>query len=265
MADSLLNLDLLIDFVELLVWTGQLSDERPTSAIIIGTAGGGKTSVIEALESDWSVYLTDFTARDLSPIMKGSNKVTHVLLADMLSIFGHKSQTVKLSMRLISQMTGETISHDPFTGERVAPRQLGLITAIPPADYRKNKKQIEEGGFGTRFLKIRYSYSEKTIAKIHQHIERNGYAPMLIKKKVIKKRDERGKLRIKIPFPLARKIRLFMDLIETSDDLRFRIHRHLRALVKASARRRGRMTASQSDFEIIKKYYEFLNAEGKEI
>jgi hypothetical protein len=260
MPESLYQLNALNDFLRLLVWTGQLADERPVSAIVIAPAGTGKTTLLESVKCEQAEFVGDLTSRPISTLVKGSDKITHILLGDMLSIFGHKTATVKLTMRLISQMTGEKLLHDPFTGESIKPRSLGLITAIPPKDYAKEKKRIEDGGFLTRFIEIRYSYKTSTIAAIHRWIQQNKYTepvkPFFLAMP--------GQQVITINKELSDEIKDF-GLSLKHDPIGFRIHRHLRALVKASARRNNLPVARHQDLEIVKSYCDFFSSQGREI
>lgn len=264
MAENLIAIAVLRDFIQLLIWTGQLLDERPASAIIIAPPGSGKTSLLETLECDQATFVGDLTARPLSGLARSSDKLTHILLGDMLSIFGHKSSTVDLTMRLISQLTGEKLKQDPWSGAEIPPRMLGLITAIPPEDMKSRKihKQVYGGGFATRFLIARYSYKQSTIEEIHQFIKDNGYAsgnglkPFFI--------AGPGKLVVTIPEKLAERIRA-MSLLMKTDPLGFRAHRHIRALVKAAARREGKLTVEKRHLAIVQAYAEFFEKAGKEL
>lgn len=264
MAEALLQLSLLQDFIKLMVWTGQLPDERPLSAIIVAPAGSGKTSILESVSCEQAVFAGDLTARSLSGIIneKTNNAVTHILLGDMLSLFGHKSSTVNLTLRLISQMTGEKLLHDPWTGVAVQPRMVGLITGIPPRDFEKHTRHIMEGGFASRFLVVKYTYRASTIAAIHRFISENRYSqngtakPFTI--------DTPGKYIVDVNKEISEKIK-DLGMALKKDPLGFRAHRHLRALVKAEARRNKRNFVKQEDFEKVQSYCDFFSKEGKEI
>lgn len=262
MAESLHQLAVLMDFVKLLIWTGQLSDERPVSAIIVAPPGSGKTTTLESLQCEQCEFVGDLTARPLSGIVKSKESLTHILLGDMLSLFGHKETTVKLTLRLVSQMTGEKIMHDPWSGEAIKPRMLGLITAIPPEDLAKRaiEKHIKSGGFASRFLIARYSYKKATIRDIHKFISENRYSSITQDSFVMK---NPGKQEVKIPASIAILIKEFGISIK-EDDLGFRVHRHLRSLVKAQARRNARTVCTEDDFKIVEAYCDFFTGE-KEI
>lgn len=262
MAESLHQLSVLMDFVKLLIWTGQLTDERPVSAIIVAPAGSGKTTTLESLQCEQTEFVGDLTARPLSGIVKGNDKITHILLGDMLSLFGHKETTVKLTLRLVSQMTGEKIMHDPWSGDAIPPRMLGLITAIPPEELKKKSigKHINSGGFASRFLIIRYNYKAATIRDIHKFIAENKYANVSPRPFAM---QNPGKQEIKITPAISQMIKEFGMTIK-EDELGFRVHRHLRSLVKAQARRNGRIVCTEEDFKLIESYCDFFTGE-KEI
>lgn len=262
MAENLLQLTVLLDFVKLMIWTGQLPDERPVSAIIVAPAGSGKTTMLENLQCEQAPFLGDLTARPLAGIVSGSDKVTHILLGDMLSLFGHKESTVKLTLRLVSQMTGEKILHDPWTGKEIPPRMIGLITAIPPIDFEKQRRHVKTGGFASRFLVIKYSYKASTVASIHRFISENRYAlessfkPFII--------PNPGKYIVDVNQKISEQIK-DLGMMLKDDPLGFRAHRHLRSLVKAEARRNNRNFVKQEDFERVQTYCDFFSREGKEI
>jgi hypothetical protein len=261
MPESLFQLGPLNDFIQLIIWTGQVEGERPVSAIVIAPAGTGKTTLLEGLKCPQAEFVGDLTSRPLSGLVKDAKEMTHILLGDMLSMFGHKSSTVKLTMRLVSQMTGEALLHDPWTGQPLPePRKLGLITAIPPKDYEREKQKIADGGFGSRFILIRYTYKPSTIASIHRWIQDNKYSkpgkPFSL--------PNPGRWDIKIPKPVDESIKEFALSLKR-DKVGFRIHRHLRSLVKAAARRRQSNSASIKDLNLVKSYCDFFSSQGKEI
>lgn len=260
MGESLYQLGAISDFVRLLIWTGQLEDERPISAIIVAPAGAGKTSVLVENQCAQAKFEGDFTARTATQILR-DDKITHILLGDMLSLFAHKASTVKLSMSVISKMTGEKLEKDPFTGEQINPKMLGLITAIPPQDFGKHTKHINPGGFASRFMIIKYNYKASTKAAIHRFIAENAYAKNFEKPFII---SNPNKIVVTIPAKISELIKDFSQQIQR-DPLGFRAHRHLRALVKAQARRSGRNEVKPEDFKLIESYCDFFTTQGKDI
>lgn len=262
LGESLYKLEELNDFIKLILWTGQLKEERPCSVIVIAPPGSGKTTLLENLKCDFAEFVGDLTARSLHGLLKNKN-ATHILLGDMLSLFGHKSSTVDLTLRLLSQMTGEDIRHDPWTGEPIEPRKIGFITAIPPDDFNnpRNKAKIASGGLFTRFMIVRFNYKPSTISSIHHFIARDGYVNNSSKPFMI---PNPGRWSIKIPNEISDEIEQYALVIK-KDPLGFRAARNLRALVRAAARRTGNTTVGQKDFDLVKSYCDFFTKEGKDI
>lgn len=256
-------MNLLFDFLKLVIWTGQLPDERPASCLIVAPAGAGKTTVLGSLQCEQAMFITDLTSRGLGPIVTGSDKITHLLLGDFLSIFGHRDSTVKLTLQTVARLTGESLEVNPWSGAAMPPRQMGLITAIPPEDFEKRNisKHFNSGGFASRFIVIRYSYKPSTVAAIHRFIAANKYSENGAKPF---KLDNPGKWRVDVPARISSMIKDFGQTI-MQDELGFRVHRHLRSLVKADARRNSEKVVRMTHFERVQSYCEFFTNEGKAI
>src|SRR4051812_19050856 len=96
--ERLTQIEPLLSLLKLLIWTGQLDDERPASALIVAPAGGGKTSSFEYISCPQAKFEGDLTARTMKDIFQEKYKeVTHILLGDLLAMFGHKKSTVELT------------------------------------------------------------------------------------------------------------------------------------------------------------------------
>ena len=263
MSETLLQMHVLMDFLKLIIWTGQLIDERPISCVIVAPVGSGKTTVLQSLVCKETAFMTDLTSRPLSVIVTGPDEVTHILLGDFLSVFGHKESTVKLTLQTIARLTGETLELDPFGGRPIKPRQMGLITAIPPEEFNGKtiSKHFNHGGFASRFVVLKYSYKASTIAAIHRYIAANKYAENGFKPFIM---ANTGKTIVSISSKISDLIKDFgMNLKQ--DELGFRVHRHLRALVKAEARRNCQSNVTMAHFERVQSYCEFFTSEGKAI
>jgi hypothetical protein len=264
MSTPLIKLEPLDRFLKLILWTGQLKDERPVSAIIIGPKGGGKTSSLEKVQCNVAIFVGDLTARTMKVQILPKPEATHILLGDLLSLFGHKKSTVDLSQQIIAKLTGESLTEDPWTGDTLKePRSVGLITAIPPEDFNSKRKQIEKGGWSSRFLILKYRYSSLTRSKVHTFLQHNGYGKVS-KEKPLVFQVKGGKKIVKIPSSIALKINTLADGLK-HDPLGFRAHRHLRALVKASALSRGSLVCSTKDFTAIESLRNFFSEEGEAV
>lgn len=258
----MVGLESLVDFISLTMWSGSVQGERPVSLILVAPPGAGKTSLLEKFVGETAVFVSDLTSRELSQILKDNPKATHILLGDMLSLFGHKSSVVRLTCRMISGLTGESLKTDSFTGQSTGTtgRQMGLITAIPPEDLdsRAIQSQLVAGGFATRFVILRYSYAPNTIRKIHDYIRADRYT----KARIEPFRIDPEKLSVHISPTIAHRIQDLAMTLKT-DSLGTRIHHHLRALVKAHARRRKSTHADEKDFKALEDHSAFFRLDGK--
>ncbi len=258
---GLVGLEPVLEVVKTILWTGQIHGERPASAIICAPVGSGKTSALEKIECETSKFLSDFTSREARDVLR-NDKLTHIMIGDLLSVLNHKSGTVKLSLSFLSKMTGDKVTLDPWEGNDIAPRRMGVITAIPPSElYSPRMKSILwSTGFASRFIIIRYNYTPATIKRIHDYIKSDAYT----KTKPFVMSIERGAFEIHISPQLSESIRLLSGKLK-NDPIGARVHHHLRALVKARARMRHSNTADQSDFDTIESIVDFFTEEGRTI
>lgn len=260
---NMIGLEPLYDFVELCLWTGAVKGERPVSAILVAAPGGGKTSVLQAMNCEAAPFVTDLTSREISATLRSHPNATHMLLSDMMNLFSHRKSTTMLACAMLSSLTGDSLRTDSFSGDKVADRQLGLITAIPTNDIAKRqvKQHLSSAGFATRFMILRYTYSPDTVLKIHEYIRSDAYSrPGVTSRLEIPPQKEP----IEISPEMAMEIQLLAITIKSEEDvIGTRIHHHLRALVKARARRDGRSAANSEDIEAIKAYAQFFSPRGQ--
>jgi hypothetical protein len=256
------GLEDVIKLVTTILWSGQVEGERPLSMILVAPPGAGKTSILENMECSTAKFFTDFTSREIITTLNGSQNLTHILLGDFLSVFGHNKSTVKLSINLLSRLTGDTMRQKPWSGEEIQPKKMGFISAIPPDDLNKReiKTHIRGGGFASRFIMAKYNYSQKTIEKIHKFIREGKYR----KKSQIAINVKSGSYLVQVPFQIAKDLDALARSIK-QDEVGFRAHHHLRTLACSVSRMNARNTVTKNDFEEVLHFCEFFKSEGKTI
>lgn len=258
----MIGLEAVIELVTAILWSGQLDGERPLSMILIAPPGTGKTSILEFMQCDTSFFFSDFTSREMKNAIGGNPALTHLMLGDFLSLFGHAKGTVKLSINLLSRVTGDTIRQKPWSGEEIPPRRMGFISAIPPEDLDKReiRSHVRSGGFASRFIFAKFNYSHETIERIHKFIREGKYRhtkPTVVEIKT-------GASVIEVPLKIANEIDILSRRIK-NDPVGIRAHHHLRTLACAITRMNKRNTVTQKDYDKLVEFSAFFTEKGKVI
>lgn len=252
----MINVDPILDFLCLAVWTGVLQGEEPVSVVLVSDSSGGKTSMLKKLVCPITTFNTDLTTRDISAIINDKGKRI-ILLSDMQAIFVHKSSVVSMTLQALRNLLEEGIYNDPFSGNKMQ-RRMGMIAGIPPTEFYQYGRKFISGGLHTRFLVFSYEYKKQTIVLIHDHIETTEY----------RKKDEYTVLpnlpedsemrRITMTDDIAKKCRNLASVLKR-DDIGTRTHHQVRRLVMASAARAGRNEVIMEDYTLVEQFSDFLD------
>jgi len=252
----MIAVDPILDFLNICVWTAALEDEPPVSVVIVSESSSGKSMMLKKLQCPISVFLTDMTTRDLSAVMADREKRI-ILLSDMQAIFSHKSTVVGTTCQALRNLLEEGIYNDPFSGAEVS-RRFGMITAIPPKEFRHVNRVFVSGGLDTRFLVFEFEYTKGTISRIHDFIEKGGYSKTGEEEALPGLPPDGTSRKVLLPRPVARKCRDLAAILKR-DNAGLRTHHQIRRLVMANAARRHRKVATMQDYELIERYADFLN------
>src|SRR5208282_409707 len=135
----MIAVDPILDFLNICIWTGVIDKEKPVNVVLIADSSSGKSEILKHLQCDISVFLTDFTTRDLSAVLKDEKKRI-ILLSDMQAIFSHKNSVIGTTTQALRNLLAEGIYNDPFSADKIE-RRLGMITAIPPFEFKSKHVQ----------------------------------------------------------------------------------------------------------------------------
>lgn len=247
------------ELIETVLWTGFMAGERPVSMILIAPPGAGKSSMLESFDSDYSPFTSDATAREVSKILREKKNATHLIIGDLMSVMRHKKGTTDLTINLLSQLSGDTLSVDSFTGDK-AGKRMGIITAIPPEDLKgvKIRKALEAGGFMSRFLIANYAYTNDTVGQIHKYIREGRYV-----------QDSHARVlrvgppvrEIKMSPEIAQEIEK-LALIVKRDPIGARAHHYMRTLAMGIAARQASRKVLARHIEILARMSQFFNKTG---
>lgn len=179
---------------------------------------------------------------------------THVLIPDLLKVLGHQKMVTRNTMTMLNSIMEEGLKNVMFYGTRrefEQPVRCGVITAITKEAYKAREKYWKSIGFVGRCLIVSFSYSKKTIRKIHGHI-RKGFPPRQIE--IITGRVTK----VEIPRRIAEKVQ-DLAIARIPSRTGFRLHRQLRSLIQAHALYCGRSKVKMEDFEEVRRLSKFLN------
>jgi hypothetical protein len=252
----MINVDPILDFLCLAMWTAVLEGEEPVSVVLVSDSSGGKTSMLKKLICPIATFNTDLTTRDISGIINDKNK-RMILLSDMQAIFVHKSSVVSMTLQGLRNLLEEGIYNDPFSGAKVK-RRMGMIAGIPPAEFREVGNKFLSGGLHTRFLVFEYEYKKKTVVLIHDSIENSQYREHVEHVPLHNLPDDGENIRIQMTPDIAKKCRNLAAQLKR-DDIGTRTHHQIRRMVMASAARSKRTETNIEDYELIEKYSDFLD------
>lgn len=252
----MINVDPILDFLCLAIWTAVLENEEPVSVVLVSESSGGKTSMLKKLICPITTFNTDLTTRDISAILADKNKRI-ILLSDMQAIFVHKSSVVSMTLQGLRNLLEEGIYNDPFSGVKMN-RRMGMIAGIPPKEFYEYGEKFLSGGLNTRFLVFEYEYKKKTIILIHDSIEGGAYQEKKEHASLPNLPEDGEFRRVVIPVDIAKKCRNLAAMLKR-DDIGTRTHHHIRRMVMASAARSDRTEANNEDYQLIEQYSDFLD------
>lgn len=252
----MINVDPILDFLCLAVWSSVLQDEEPVSVVLVSNSSGGKTSMLKKLICPVTSFNTDLTTRDISNII-GDKSKKMILLSDMQAIFVHKTSVVGMTLQTLRNLLEEGLYNDPFTGQKVN-RRMGMIAGIPPHEFFEVGDKFMSGGLNTRFLVFEYEYKKKTVVLIHDSIEDGAYRDRSEHGPLPNLPDDGEPRKIIMSAEIAKKCRNLAATLKR-DDIGTRTHHHVRRMVMASAARAGREEVTDEDYQLIERYSDFLD------
>lgn len=252
----MINVEPILDFLCLAVWTSVLEGEEPVSVVLVSDSSGGKSSMLKKLICHITTFQTDLTTRDISTIVNDKSKKI-ILLSDLQAVFVHKSSVVSMTLQGLRNLLEEGMYNDPFNGTKVQ-RRMGMICGIPPKEFYEFGPKFVSGGLNTRFLVFEYEYKKKTVVLIHDSIEGGQYREHTEHVPLTNLPDDGDMVRILLSPEISKKCRNLAAMLQR-DSIGTRTHHHVRRMVMACAARAGRREAIEDDYLLIEQYADFLD------
>jgi hypothetical protein len=280
----LIGTESLDEIMETAIYSGYIRDSIPTSILIVGPSGGGKSKTLLRFESESIYRCDDLTSSGLFDILdKDRNeKISHFMLPDFNPVLSHKPSTTNLTvasmLSLMSDGTAEIA--DGRETKKLKHRPIGFLTAATSEMYMKHLKHWAAIGLIRRFVPVFFRYTESTIQKAQTAISDgkiNLLAPDLYK--IIKRQpaipliDEKHAVKLEtyavtMGYNLGYRFRPVTDkgiksmkwiTDEHSKILPMSPQLVLQTLIRSHALRDNRTKTTEKDLEFISHLIDFTN------
>lgn len=181
--EILIRMTPILEIIRAAIWTGRLSDEKPTSIMLIAQQESAKTEALKYYRGTSTLhYLSDLTSRGLAPYKRDiqDHKLRHVILLDLVRILSHGKGVSERTIQTLASLMEEGESETSDAGGREqwdSFPKIGALMGITPAFFKSKRGRWRSTGFLTRFVPVSFSYSERTIRKIHDSIAEGKALP----------------------------------------------------------------------------------------
>jgi hypothetical protein len=283
---QLIGFSTLSEILETAFWTAPIAGTIPSSIMLIGPPGTGKSKGILQFNSP-SIHVTnDITSSGIVDILEGdkSGVIRHLVVPDFNIVVSHKQSTSALTIATLLTVMSEGIARvdDGRRKKEVAHAPIGVITAMTRDVYDENVQKFRKLGIGRRFSYIFFGYCYQTRTLI-QHGIRNGEITLqqLIPSQLNLPDVSTWPLSIIIDEPEAIKLQELSTEMSANmsyqpkwiredggwtikpfrghNPLEFTPHMVLRTMAKARAYRHGRMRVNEDDVAFIVRFVASTN------
>lgn len=174
---KLIGNDIVIEFIETVLYTGRIVDANPVSALLIALPECGKTSSVSSLFLDakckTAIQLTDATGRGLMELCKYRPEVSHFVLNDFVAIMSHRESVNKYTLAVLSAMTEEGISTVAWPGQvdTFMHGKRAIIGCSTPGVVNDGRQWWVRHGLASRMLPFYYDHSANLSIQIKDSID----------------------------------------------------------------------------------------------
>jgi len=253
--------EVISEFIDSVIHTGFLANDKPLSAMLIAAPESGKTSVVENKECRSVTVVSDMIGSGLIEELSTKPHLRHIVINDMVAVMAHKDVTNQRTFAIMNMLSEEGLEKVMLPGGLAVnffKRQVGFICCIPAELAKDNRRWWNSSGFASRFLPFNYMYSEDLILQIKKTMiisgvyhSKNGIQPLTTPTK---------RYPINIPENLAIQIQAVADVVaKTMGEIGLRRGKQLRALVSGHALLKGRKEVNEEDISFLKSLSKHFN------
>lgn len=253
---SLIGVNDVVLLIELALYSGYISNERPVSLLIIANPESGKTEMLLAFKNIRGVKApTDITAYKILEQYgddMAEGKIKHLIIPDLITPVSKKQETAVQFVGFLNALIEEGIlEYQSFLITRSYPNQparVGLLTSITPEYLKDTRHRLIRAGFMSRMLPVCYSYSESTLGRIRQYIANRSYH----QDSGIEVNLPDDEKVIELPLPMTERIVERASILgQATQTYGFRYQKQLQALAMANALKNNRDTVNQEDIDTV--------------
>lgn len=247
---SLIRLHDILEIVRACIWTGRVSGENPVSLCLVAPQESAKSQcLLYYYESETLRYFSDITAKPLSNLRADieRKRLRHLVLLDLIQIMNHQKSVAARTLQRLAGLMEEgqaTVADAGGVEEWKGMPKIGVLMALTPEYFLDQRSKWHRSGFITRFLRVWFTYTDRTVDEVHHAIGKGLSLPSSHKEQlpedaqlVTLEKDQSDAIE-----GLARS---FAD--GNGGVYGFRYHRQQRALVKALALINGRHQVTDAD------------------
>lgn len=175
----MIGLDPLLEIIETALYTAYLQGTIPSSVILIGPSGGGKSKTIMQYKQTVGCHLTnDITSSGLLESLADDkdNKLHFFIVPDFNVVLSHKAATLQLTIANLLSVTSEgTVRIDDGRVKKETKHDpVGILTAMTRELYEHVARKWQVLGFQRRFLPLYFEYGLETRLKIQNSISQGA-------------------------------------------------------------------------------------------
>ena len=175
--NKLFYVEELQELIETVMFTACIREEKPTSIILVGPSGIGKSVLLGSYKSPALRPTDSVSSQGLFDIAKKDEKNTlkFLLIPDMNPTLSRKASTVQSTMANLLSFTadGTVRVDDGREGKECKHEAVGIITAATDDIYHGQSKKWFALGLRRRIIPLFFKYSFSTTCKLQAQVRRD--------------------------------------------------------------------------------------------
>ena len=170
------------ELIRLVLWSGYLENETPSSALIVADVEAGKSELVKLFaENDGVAFPHDATAWGIMKYYMRrlqNRQIRHVIFPEFVHCLSRQKETVQTLLAFLNGLIAEGVKESHtynMNFELREPISAGIILCVTASEFAHWRKQWEGSGFLSRLLPLSYSYSLRIENEIFENLFDSGH------------------------------------------------------------------------------------------